>query len=214
MYKEVKLLLIERSLQAKSELQKKLEDLGYSNIIVCSKDFKSIEKILGFKTELVILDCSRSWIECAEVVQTSMARGLKTKFIFICPLLRKEEYQSFEALSISGYIITKNKIEEIEECINVVLQGGSYVSKKLIKDGMYRSLEDIHFSKLTSSEVKILKLISMSYTTPQIANELFISQKTVEKHRSNISKKLKLSGKTNSLLLWAKEHAAYIRDMI
>jgi two-component system response regulator DegU len=48
-----------------------------------------------------------------------------------------------------------------------------------------------------------LKLIARQKSTIQIADMLFISPKTVANHRSNIGKKLKLSGKQNGLLEWA-----------
>ncbi len=57
---------------------------------------------------------------------------------------------------------------------------------------------------LTQTELKILKLISENKTTREIAEELFISYKTVESHRSNISRKLELQGSL-SLVKFALE---------
>jgi len=68
------------------------------------------------------------------------------------------------------------------------------------------TLEDGSLNVLTPSEKKILKLIAKDKTNKEIASLLFISYRTVEKHRSNIITKLKLEQKTNSLLIWAKEH--------
>jgi DNA-binding CsgD family transcriptional regulator len=54
--------------------------------------------------------------------------------------------------------------------------------------------------------VNILKLIARQKTTNEIANMLFISPKTVANHRTNISKKLGLTGEQNGLLKWAIEN--------
>ena len=63
-------------------------------------------------------------------------------------------------------------------------------------------------AKNISKEDKIneLKLIAKDKTNKDIASLLFISHRTVEKHRSNIIQKLKLEHKTNSLLIWAKDN--------
>jgi len=65
---------------------------------------------------------------------------------------------------------------------------------------------DSNLKLLTPSEKKILKLIANDKTNKEIASLLFISYRTVEKHRSNIITKLDLEPKTNSLLSWAKEN--------
>ena len=66
--------------------------------------------------------------------------------------------------------------------------------------------KDSYLDRLTPSEKKILKLIAKDKTNKDIASLLFISHRTVEKHRSNIIQKLKLEHKTNSLLIWAKDN--------
>ena len=67
-------------------------------------------------------------------------------------------------------------------------------------------VEDSDLTTLTPSEKKILKLIAQDKTNKEIASQLFISYRTVEKHRSNIITKLNIEPKTNSLLIWAKEN--------
>ena len=59
---------------------------------------------------------------------------------------------------------------------------------------------------LTQSEWKILELIAQNKKTKEIAEILFISEKTVKNHRYNISKKLNLSTENNSLLAFALSH--------
>jgi DNA-binding NarL/FixJ family response regulator len=65
---------------------------------------------------------------------------------------------------------------------------------------------DKDFENLTTSEIKVLKHLANNLTSSEISELLFISKRTVEKHRSNIIKKLKLKSSQNSLLLWVKNH--------
>ncbi|WP_081669586.1 response regulator transcription factor [Winogradskyella psychrotolerans] len=73
----------------------------------------------------------------------------------------------------------------------------------------------IHFSgdtgsnvkELSPTEIKILKYLDKNLNSTQIAEELFISKRTVEKHRSNIIKKLDIdTTNQNALFVWLKNH--------
>ena len=59
---------------------------------------------------------------------------------------------------------------------------------------------------LTVSEVKILRLIAKNMTSQEIADSLFLSKRTVEKHRSNVVKKLNLNSSSHSLVLWVQKN--------
>lgn len=62
---------------------------------------------------------------------------------------------------------------------------------------------------LTHAELKILELIAQNKKSKEIADMLFISEKTVKNHRYHISKKLNLSSENNSLLSFALSHFGY-----
>ncbi len=61
----------------------------------------------------------------------------------------------------------------------------------------------VYLNKLSHSEIKVVQYISRGHTSKEIAEILFVSEKTIRNHRYNISKKLNLSPEKNSLLKWA-----------
>ncbi len=69
--------------------------------------------------------------------------------------------------------------------------------------------QSVKLASLTQSEMKILELIAQNKKSKEIADLLFISEKTVKNHRYNISKKLNLSTENNSLLFFALSHFGY-----
>lgn len=114
-------------------------------------------------------------------------------------------------VGVAGYVLKENAVVDIIQAIDAVTNGNSYISPEmssfLLKQRRsYRdpSTEDL-LETLTPSELKILKLVGSYKSTKVIAEELFISEKTVSNHRMNIMKKLNLTGK-NSLLRFAVEH--------
>lgn len=162
--------------------------------------------ITKLNPDIAILDIQMPFMSGLEIAKKCKTNGIDTKIVLITLHKEKELYRKAQELNIFGYVLKEFAIEEIENCLNKVSNGEPYFSPK-IKDMLQPdSEEDDVLNVLTPSEKKILKLIARDKTNKEIASLLFISYRTVEKHRSNIITKLNLEPKTNSLLSWAKEH--------
>jgi DNA-binding NarL/FixJ family response regulator len=113
---------------------------------------------------------------------------------------------------VMGYVLKENAISEIQSGIRSVAKGDVYISPTLSNLLLNRRQEALQLrgdhegiNHLSPSEKRILKLISLDRTTKEIAEDLGISPKTVENHRTNISRKVGVSG-THSLLKFAFQH--------
>src|ERR1041385_3030316 len=122
-------------------------------------------------------------------------------------------------LDIKGYVLKENAAEEILNCIASVAVGIPFVSPSLTSYLLRRRTRaEVLASKtptlddLTTAERRILRAIAQKKTTKEIAAELFISPRTVETHRANISSKLQLKG-PNSLLQFAVEHRDALKQL-
>jgi DNA-binding NarL/FixJ family response regulator len=89
------------------------------------------------------------------------------------------------------------------------MEGGQFFSEKIF-DELKEDGIDQNENPLTPSEIKILRLIAQGLSTKEIAGKLFISERTIEKHRSNMISKLNLEKKHNSLLIWAQKNKEII----
>ena len=162
--------------------------------------------IIKLKPDIAILDIQMPFMTGLEVAKECKKNKIPTKIILITFHKEKVLFQKASELNIFGYILKEFAIEEIENCIKSVTEGVPYFSPR-IKDLLgINPYKDSYLNNLTSSEKKILKFIAKDKTNKDIASLLFISHRTVEKHRSNIIQKLKLEHKTNSLLIWAKDN--------
>ena len=162
--------------------------------------------ILKKSPDIAIIDIQMPFMSGIDVAKECKTNGLDTKVVLITLHKERELYNRAQDLNIFGYILKEFAIEEIENCINTVMNGEHYFSPKITEQLADEFSENGSINVLTPSEKKILKLIAKDKTNKEIASLLFISYRTVEKHRSNIITKLKLEPKTNSLLIWAKEH--------
>jgi DNA-binding NarL/FixJ family response regulator len=177
------------------------------NLLGSGKDGReAYNLIIQTKPDIAILDIQMPYMSGLEIAQKCKGLDIDTKIVLITLHKEKELYQKAQELNIFGYILKEFALEEIENCIKTVTGGVPFFSDKIKELIGVVLMEDSDLNTLTPSEKKILKLIAQDKTNKEIASQLFISYRTVEKHRSNIITKLNIEPKTNSLLIWAKEH--------
>ncbi|HLP35327.1 response regulator transcription factor [Lacibacter sp.] len=115
--------------------------------------------------------------------------------------------QMIEESDISGYLLKNIGQTEFINALNKIAEGGIYFSDEVLQE-MLKASERKQVSddnKLTNREIEIVRLIEKEYSNKKIAEELFLSERTVETHRKNIFRKTK----TNSvigLIKYAYEH--------
>lgn len=120
-----------------------------------------------------------------------------------------------------GYLFKNVDEAELHECIELVSREEHYVtrSRRHVLENYKRKLKDvakgyakIYQHTLSNREVEIVKFIMQGKTNNDIANILFLSQRTVDTHRKNILSKLELNN-TASLVKYATEHAPFLGIM-
>jgi len=178
----------------------------------------AINFIRDKKPDVAILDISMPGLSGIEVAKLIKAEELHTIPI-ILTMYNDEEYLD-EALEfgVPGYLLKNSTANEVIDCINIVLSGGYFISKEL-RDHLTgdKKVKKNHteitvtLNRLTKTELHILKLLSENKTSTQIAKELFVSFRTIQNHRANISLKLGISG-YNKLLFFALEHKNSLAD--
>ncbi len=176
------------------------------NIIGSAEDGNTAYNlIVKLKPEIAILDIRMPYKTGLEIAEACQKNNLETKVILITFDKEEEVYDEALKHGVFGYILKEFAIEEIEICIKHVINNTRYFSEEIAQYLDASSLEQKPeaLNRLTKSELKIIKLISENKTSHTIAEELSISVRTVDKHRSNIVAKLGLDNKPTSLSIWA-----------
>lgn len=114
--------------------------------------------------------------------------------------------RSITARGVDGYVLKDDAVDELVHAIDSVWNGAMYISELLSTES---EMQNEWLKSLTKSELLILKCISENKTSREISEKLFVSIKTVENHRTNISKKLNLRG-SNSLLKFALSNKRFL----
>lgn len=163
-------------------------------------------KIVAQQPNIAILDFDMPVLNGLEVAQQIYKHGLPVKVV-ILTLHKQESILKEVGNTIQGYITKDSTMDELEQCITTLNNGGTYIGKKLKNTIQFDSSSNSNIEKLSATELKILKNLNENHSSSQIAESLFISKRTVEKHRSNIIKKLEIgTTQQNALFMWLKQH--------
>jgi len=192
------------------------EEEGIEIIGEAADGQKAIELIQEKKPDIAVLDVDMPKKTGFEVLKELQKSDDPVKIIFLT--MYKEENLFNEAMDngIRGYVLKESAADDICESIRLVAEGdyaiSPLISKYLVKRmTMHEKLKKgkPSIDDLTHTERKILKSISENKSSKEIAEEYFISYKTVETHRSNISRKLELQGSL-SLVRFALENKSLL----
>ncbi|MEJ4088935.1 response regulator transcription factor [Galbibacter orientalis] len=154
--------------------------------------------------DFAILDMDMPILNGIEVARESKRKQFATKII-ILSLHKSEDILKQIGKYIDGYILKDDALSELLTCIDTLLLDEQYVSSTIRNTDLFNP-KNHTIKDLTVSEVKILRLIAKNMTSKEIADSLFLSKRTVEKHRSNVVKKLNLNSSSHSLVLWVQKN--------
>jgi DNA-binding NarL/FixJ family response regulator len=158
---------------------------------------EAIRRVEERKPDLILTDLSMPRMNGMEAIREIKRESPKTR-ILVLTVHRAEEYilSAFKA-GADGYLLKDSTHAELVMAVRNVLSGKPYISPEVSKKVIEGYLEGRKTLKtrtpwetLTSREREILKLIAEGYKNKEIAKELCISVKTIEKHRANIMEKL------------------------
>lgn len=143
-----------------------------------------------------------------EILEKRQSASPGTKVILLTMHQEVSVFNRAKALQVKGYVLKEFATDVFDVCIKAVLQGETWFSQELTEN-LYidsNNAVDPVLHKLTFSEKRIVELVGQQHTSKEIANLLFIAEKTVENHRHSIMKKLNLPQEKNALLVWAIQH--------
>jgi DNA-binding NarL/FixJ family response regulator len=156
---------------------------------------EAVEKALREDVHLAILDVSMPRMTGIQAAAELHKRKPDLKTLILS--MHDSEQFLFEALKAgaSGYVLKSGADTDIVDAVRAAMRGDSYLYPSavtsLVRDYVDRGDRgEEEFDVLTPRELEVLKLIAEAYTSQQIADALFISIKTVDRHRQNILEKL------------------------
>ncbi|HMV48436.1 MAG TPA: response regulator transcription factor, partial [Blastocatellia bacterium] len=173
----------------------------------------ALEKIQSLLPQVAVLDVDMPRKDGLEVARAVKQLRLPVGVILLTMHREERFFNAALDLGVQGYVLKDGAVSEIVNAIRSVAAGQRYITPLLTDYLLNRrragqqAEQTTGLSSLTEAERRVLKLVAEYKTSKEIADELFISVRTVDRHRANIAEKLELKG-AHALLQFALEYKA------
>jgi DNA-binding NarL/FixJ family response regulator len=154
-----------------------------------------LKLIKTIQADIALMDINMPELDGVEATRKGLILCPSINIIALSMYGEEEYYYKMVDAGAKGFILKDSDINEVKEAINTVYKGSSYFSQELLYHVIQKIKHREHESKtanLSKREREILFKICDGLSNQEIADTLFISKRTVDKHRAN------LLGKTNS----------------
>ena len=158
----------------------------------------------GMEADIVFMDFSIPGLDGAQTTERALARRPELRIITLSMFGEESYYSRMVEAGARGFLLKDSDIGDVLEAIGTVMGGGSYFSPQLLSSltGRMRTRDEAADDQLSSREREILVAVCRGLSNQEIADELFISKRTVDKHRANILEKTGCKN-TASLVVYA-----------
>jgi len=162
-----------------------------------------LELLPSLRPDVVFMDYSMPGLNGAQTTERALELMPDMKVVTLSMFGDNIYYTRMVECGAKGFLLKDSEFDEVVEAVQTVYEGGTYFSASLL-DSLTSSIRagrvaDIDGQdRLSEREIEILVDICRGYSTQEIADRLFISKRTVDKHRASILEK---SGCKNSTSL-------------
>jgi DNA-binding NarL/FixJ family response regulator len=146
--------------------------------------------LLNHKIKLLIQDVRFGKHNAIDFLPELMRQYPQCKIIVLTSITDHYSINSILKLKPAGFLLKTDSLDTINFAINEVIQNRNYISEFVLEVKKQELNYKTNAPSLSKREKEVLQQILMEKNTPQIADALFVSVKTVEMHRANLFLKL------------------------
>lgn len=174
------------------------------------EEFLSV--LMQAQPDVVFMDYSMPQMNGAETTRRALEMLPDLKIITLSMFGDNAYYSDMMSSGVKGFLLKDSEFAEVVEAVDTVVEGGTYFSTSLLESlshsirsagttgGFADDIADA--DRLSERELEVLLAICQGLSTQEIADKLFISKRTVDKHRANILEKSGCKN-TASLVVYA-----------
>jgi len=171
----------------------------------CENGREALLVVERIKPDVVLMDVVMPGLNGIEATRQIRKASPSTRVVILSGFVDEEQITGALRSGASGYLVKNSDVSELVLAIQTVNRGNQYYSAALsegfdipeLQLQARRPEQKSSLDTLTAREREVLQLIAEGHTNQQIADELVVSVKTVEAHKSHIMEKLKAKSRTD-----------------
>lgn len=196
----IKILLVDDHVLLRAGLRATILELGCYEIAGEAKNgMEALTFLKNHSADVVLTDVQMPLMDGIELTKKITLFYPDSRVIAITMHSEEEYIRSMLHAGAAGYLLKSTSPFVLKEAVDTVWAGNNYYGKEIenaIKDAAERELDNISSHSLSQREIDVLLLIVQEKSNSEIADELFISIRTVDAHRRNLLRK---TGSRNSV---------------
>ena len=189
---------------------------GFTVAGEASNGVELLELLPTLHPDVILLDIEMPRMNGIQTAEEVLKRYPDMKIITLSMYGDEDYYFKMVSLGVKGFILKNSEIKEVVTAIETVVDGGSYFSQELLftlvsnLKSTPTGVTDENSEELSQRESEILLHICRGESNSEIADALFISKRTVDKHRSNILAKTGCKNTANLVVYAIKNNLVEI----
>jgi len=202
----IRLLLADDHRMLREGLSRSMTEEGFDVVGEATDGVEAVAMAELLLPDVILMDVSMPNCDGVEACRQVKAHNSKSRVVMLTMHVDKEVLTNAIRAGATGYLIKDCSTQEIAEAVRMAANGDTVLSPQLAKSMLdeVRRLDEKATAEedrmVTKREEEVLQLIADGCSTPEVADRLYISQKTVKNHLASIYQKLDARDRTQAVL--------------
>jgi DNA-binding NarL/FixJ family response regulator len=196
----IRLLLVDDHRMLRETMKRSMLDEGFDVIGEASDGQEGVELALELRPDVVLMDVTMPEMDGVEATRRIIEQRPESRIVMLTMHADQDVIAAAIRSGAVGYLVKDCSFEEVAATIREAMSGdvSPQIAASMLREA--RGLVDDADSVITKREIEVLQLIADGCATPEVAEKLFISQKTVKNHLASIYAKLDARDRTQAVL--------------
>ena len=203
----IRLMLVDDHRMLRQGLRRSLEEEGFYVVGEASDGDEAVRLVPAAKPDVILMDVTMPDMDGIEATRRIIHNDPDKRIVMLTMHADKDLIDAAIKAGAVGYLTKDCSTDEVIEAIRMAANGETALSPQLAKTMLteVRKIDDKAAREedrlVTKREEEVLQLIADGCSTPEVAQKLYISQKTVKNHLASIYEKLNARDRTQAVLL-------------